>query len=97
MSASVVSTDAQGNAVAALTTFQPATVTATVGVGSTTGGTGTGTTGGSGSTTTSNNQASVTVTLNASPGRLLSVMSIVASVPRGETPAEPKSPPAPLP
>lgn len=66
MSASVVNTDGSGNAVATLTTFQAATVTATVGLG--TSGTGTGgTTGGTGGTTTSTNQASVTISLTSAP------------------------------
>jgi hypothetical protein len=64
LSATVSSTDAAGNAMVVLTTFQAATVTATVGVsvsGGSTGSTG-GTTSGS-----SNTQASVAITLTSAP------------------------------
>jgi adhesin/invasin len=69
LSAASVNTDGSGNASVSLTTSQTATVTATVGVGSTggTGGTG-GTTGG---TQTSNNQATATVTLRNAPSVLI--------------------------
>jgi len=65
LSATVVNTDASGNASVTLTTFQAATVTATVGVGSSSGGT----SGGDSNTTgsASNTQASVSVSLTNAP------------------------------
>jgi hypothetical protein len=65
LSAATVTTDAGGVASTVLTTFQPATVTATVGAGSS-NGSGGGTTGG-GTTGGSNTQGSVTVSLLAQP------------------------------
>ncbi|MGE3509664.1 MAG: PKD domain-containing protein [Vicinamibacterales bacterium] len=68
LSASVVNTDASGNASVLLTTTQAATVTATVGVASSQGGsTSGGTSGGTTNTGNSNLTASVTVPLTSAP------------------------------
>lgn len=67
LSASVVNTDASGNASVLLTTTQAATVTATVGVASQGGSTSGGTNGGTTNTANSNLTASVTVPLTSAP------------------------------
>jgi adhesin/invasin len=67
LASSFVSTDQNGIAQTALTTNAQATVTATVGISSTTPGTGTGTGGTTGGTTTGQSTATVVVNVNPLP------------------------------
>jgi len=71
LAGAVVTTDAAGAASVNLTTFQQATVTATVGVSASTGGTGT--TGNATQTGSSNTQANITISLTNSPTLAITV------------------------